>query len=189
MKSEYLFFGPHMARLRRALRHGTRTEDLYPSRDADSIAHIGENDAQYDHDFFFRAKLARDYHVTMARRARDVNPPRVRRRSRARGARLTLRTFRTIRALSWRPRLRTRWRRTGGVIATRASSSRARAWLAAQAAHESGVGSSPRDVSRDVAEVERARANDGIGFVSSYARASGTRDAREGVGTGAQRGV
>lgn len=54
---------------------------------------------------------------------------------------------------------------------------------------ESGVGSSPRDVSRDVAEVERARANDGIGFVSSYARASGTRDARGGVGTGAQRGV
>jgi len=53
MKREYLFFGPHMARLRRALRHGTRTEDLYPSRDADSIAHIGENDAQYDHDFFF----------------------------------------------------------------------------------------------------------------------------------------
>ena len=67
MKREYLFFGPHMARLRRALRHGTRTEDLYPSRDADSIAHMGENDAQYVHDFFFRAKLARARLLTTSR--------------------------------------------------------------------------------------------------------------------------
>lgn len=51
------------------------------------------------------------------------------------------------------------------------------------------VGSSPRDVSRDVAEVERAAANDGNRFVSACARASGTRDALGGVRTGAQRGV
>ena len=70
----YLFFDPYIALPRRAIRHGTRTEDLYHTRDADNIAYTGENGSHYVKDCFSRevgARLPRH-----ARRIVCVNPPR-----------------------------------------------------------------------------------------------------------------
>ena len=70
-----LFFDPHMALLRCAIWHETHTEDLYHTRDADSVAYMGENDAQYV-TAGFRAKRASRLPRHDARRIVRVTSPR-----------------------------------------------------------------------------------------------------------------